>query len=128
MFCATKSRIGAKGCATRQGDDYLVSSGTPVRAPFAGTVTYAGRAGNFGNLVVIQDSVGSYFLAHLSTVQVAPGWSLAAGSVVGHSGNSGRSSGPHLHYEQHGPGNPFIGTPTANAALRNRANVERRCR
>ncbi len=127
-FGSVDSMHNASTGGSHQGDDYLVPSGTPVVAPFAGNVIYAAQGGGFGNLVAVQNSAGSYFLAHLSTINVTTGQWVQGGSQVALSGSTGVSTGPHLHYEQHGPGNPFIGTPSAAHTQRNRANTVKPCR
>jgi RHS repeat-associated protein len=86
------------------GRDYAVPSGTPVFAPYPGNVGFAGSAGTFGNLVVITNPTWNVYLGHLSSIQVTTGKSVNAGDQVGLSGNTGHSTGPHLHFEQHTAG------------------------
>lgn len=82
------------------GVDLSASPGTPVVAAGGGTVAFAGWTdGGYGNAVVI-DHGGSYSLyAHLSAVNVSCGQSVGALDVIGGVGSTGRSSGPHLHFE-----------------------------
>ncbi|MBQ0986920.1 M23 family metallopeptidase [Streptomyces sp. F63] len=82
------------------GLDFAVPVGTPVRAPGPGEVVTAGWGGDYGNLVTLRTKDGQYLLfAHLSRVDAAPGQRVGPGELLGHSGNTGRSSGPHLHFE-----------------------------
>ncbi len=77
-------------------DDY----GAPVKATAAGVVTQAGPSGAYGNMVEIDHGGGlATRYAHLSAIAVAPGQRVAPGGVVGRVGSTGRSTGPHLHYE-----------------------------
>lgn len=82
------------------GVDIAAPTGTPVRATSAGKVSRAGWSGGYGILVAIDHS-GSLETryAHLSAVAVRPGETVKAGQVVGYTGSTGRSTGPHLHYE-----------------------------
>lgn len=77
-------------------DDY----GAPVRATAAGVVTVAGPQGGYGNLVEIDHGGGmATRYGHLSAINVAVGQQLTPGALVGRVGSTGRSTGPHLHYE-----------------------------
>jgi len=89
------------------GIDIAVPEGTPVRAAASGTVTFAGWYEGFGVLVVIDHGNGyeSYY-AHLSKLLVSAGQSVSAGDVIALSGNTGLSTGPHLHFEVR-----YFGTP-----------------
>lgn len=83
------------------GLDIAVGEGTAVYASDTGTVTYAGwNIYGYGNLVVVNHGNGyETFYAHLSSYNVVPGQVVSQGQVVGASGNTGNSSGPHLHFE-----------------------------
>ncbi|MDN2579216.1 M23 family metallopeptidase [Aquibium sp. ELW1220] len=86
--------------AFHAGIDFRASVGVPVRASGAGTVLKAGWNGGYGRMVEIDHGNGlTTRYAHLSKLKVAEGDTVAAGAVVGLSGSSGRSTGPHLHYE-----------------------------
>jgi murein DD-endopeptidase MepM/ murein hydrolase activator NlpD len=96
------SRVSPWGTAREfhNGVDIGAVSGTPVRAPAGGTVIQAGANGENGITVVVdhgQDVRTLY--AHLSRVAVRNGQAVDRGAVLGFSGNTGRSTGPHLHYE-----------------------------
>lgn len=82
------------------GWDQRAAVGTPIKAVAAGLVAFAGRLDIRGNYVMIDHGYGVYSgYAHFSETQVTRGQPIAAGQVIGMSGNSGRSSGPHLHWE-----------------------------
>lgn len=83
-----------------EGIDLRAAPGSPVRAAGAGRVVKAGREGPFGLLVEIDHGGGlATRYAHLSRILVRPGERVPAGRVIGRVGSSGRSTGPHLHYE-----------------------------
>jgi murein DD-endopeptidase MepM/ murein hydrolase activator NlpD len=83
-----------------EGIDIAVGEGTPVTAAAAGTVIYAGWMGGYGNLVVVDHGNGlSTAYAHNSSLAASVGQSVAAGEVVSYSGNTGNSTGPHVHFE-----------------------------
>ena len=82
------------------GVDWYVPQGTSVRAAAGGTVITAGWNGGYGYCVDIQHSDGSMTrYAHLSQVLVSYGQTVTQGTVVGLSGSTGNSTGPHLHFE-----------------------------
>ena len=82
------------------GWDQRAAAGTPIKAVAAGRVAFAGRLDIRGNYVMINHGYGVYSgYAHFSATHVTRGQTIAAGQVIGMSGNSGRSSGPHLHWE-----------------------------
>jgi murein DD-endopeptidase MepM/ murein hydrolase activator NlpD len=82
------------------GVDIAAESGRPVRAAGPGTVTRAGAAGAYGNLVVVtHDERTETRYAHLSVVDVPVGSRVRRGQVVGRVGNTGLSTAPHLHFE-----------------------------
>ena len=91
---------GAKGSEFHSGIDIGAERGTPVHAPAAGTVTFAGSHAESG-LSVTVDHGGDLrtIYGHLSKITVTPGETVARGAQLGLTGNTGRSSGPHLHYE-----------------------------
>jgi LysM repeat protein len=84
--------------------DISMAAGSPVYASDTGTVTYASYAAgvyyDYGNLIVINHGNGfETFYGHLSSISVYPGQTLTQGEFIGLTGNSGRSSGPHIHFE-----------------------------
>jgi LysM repeat protein len=93
------------------GVDIGAPRGTSIMASAGGTVIVAragGYNGGYGSYVVISHPNGTQTLyAHMSKVSVSPGQSVAQGTVIGAVGNSGRSTGTHLHFEVRGAQNPF---------------------
>ncbi|TCM58958.1 murein DD-endopeptidase MepM/ murein hydrolase activator NlpD [Rhizobium sp. PP-F2F-G48] len=86
--------------ALHAGIDFRVAIGTSVRSTAPGKVVVAGRNGGYGNMVEIDHGNGvNTRYGHLSTVLVNVGDVVKAGEAIGRSGNTGRSTGPHLHYE-----------------------------
>lgn len=86
--------------ALHAGIDFRVTTGTEVRSTGAGAVVVAGRNGGYGNMVEIDHGNGlTTRYAHLSRVLVKVGDHVEAADPVGLSGTTGRSTGPHLHYE-----------------------------
>ena len=89
-----------KSVKFHRGVDIAVSLGTPVYAGIKGIVTFAGKRGNYGNLVEIEGSDGiKVRYAHLSKIDVVAGQRISDGEKVAETGNTGMSTGPHLHYE-----------------------------
>ncbi len=86
--------------AFHSGNDYAARRGTPIIAGASGFVIYAGRLGNYGNAVQIYHGDGiSTLYGHMHKIK-AKKWSYVdLGEVIGEVGSTGRSSGPHLHYE-----------------------------
>ncbi|MFK0287376.1 peptidoglycan DD-metalloendopeptidase family protein [Streptomyces sp. NPDC090499] len=82
------------------GVDFVVPTGTPVKAVGAGTVVTAGWGGAYGNQVVIRLADGYYAqYGHLSALSVSVGQTVTAGQQIGLSGATGNVTGPHLHFE-----------------------------
>lgn len=94
-----------------RGIDWATPSGTSVMASCGGTVIQAGWSGSYGYMVLIQHPAGMQTrYAHLSRINVSVGQTVSQGEVIARSGNTGRSTGPHLHFEilQNGtPVNPL---------------------
>lgn len=83
-----------------EGIDIAVPSGTPVGAAGSGTVIYTGWLGGYGNLVVVDHGGGvATAYAHNSSLVASVGQTVGAGQVLAYSGNTGNSSGPHVHFE-----------------------------
>ncbi|MEU6918244.1 M23 family metallopeptidase [Streptomyces olindensis] len=102
---ASFAQNGGMWQSTHSGQDYAVPSGTQVVAAHGGTVVKAGGNGAgdgpaYGNAVVIKHGNGTYSqYAHLSKVKVKIGQIVKTGQEIARSGNTGNSSGPHLHFE-----------------------------
>jgi murein DD-endopeptidase MepM/ murein hydrolase activator NlpD len=89
------------------GIDLAASSGTPVKASAPGVVRFAGVADGYGKSVILDHGAGvESRYGHLQTVGVARGQRVEIGQPIGLSGNSGRSTAPHLHYEVRVDGRP----------------------
>ena len=90
-----------------QGQDFSVPTGTPIFAPADGVVKRAYYIGGFGNHIKLSHASGySTTFAHLSKIFVRHGQKVKRGDVIGETGNTGRSTAPHLHYEVHYKGTP----------------------
>jgi peptidoglycan DL-endopeptidase CwlO len=86
--------------ACHPGIDIAVPTGTPIRAAASGRVAIAGWVGGYGNYTCIQHSATlSSCYGHQSSIQVSVGQSVSQGQVIGLSGSTGNSTGPHLHFE-----------------------------
>jgi murein DD-endopeptidase MepM/ murein hydrolase activator NlpD len=86
--------------AMHTGIDFRGTYGEPIHATAAGTVTSAGWSGGYGQMVEIDHGNGlATRYGHLSEIDVKVGQSIRIGQVVGRLGSTGRSTGPHLHYE-----------------------------
>jgi murein DD-endopeptidase MepM/ murein hydrolase activator NlpD len=86
--------------AMHTGLDFRSSYGEPARATAAGKVVQAGWSGGYGKLVEIDHGNGlSTRYGHLSSIDVEEGQTVRIGQIVGRVGSTGRSTGPHLHYE-----------------------------
>lgn len=89
------------------GLDFAAPQGTPIYATANGTVITAGNKGNgYGNHVIINHGYGYETLyGHMVKVKSSPGQRVTRGEVIGWVGNTGKSTGPHCHYEVHKNGN-----------------------
>ena len=84
------------------GMDFSANIGTPVYATGDGKVIKAGWEAGYGNLIQVDHGFGYVtWYAHLSKYKVRPGQKVVRGEVIGEVGNTGKSTGPHLHYEVH---------------------------
>ncbi|TQE40089.1 M23 family metallopeptidase [Streptomyces ipomoeae] len=99
------AQAGSMWSSTHSGQDFAVKSGTKVVAAHGGTVVKAGGNGAgdgpaYGNAIVIKHANGTFSqYAHLSRVDVKVGQIVETGQRIALSGNTGNSSGPHLHFE-----------------------------
>jgi murein DD-endopeptidase MepM/ murein hydrolase activator NlpD len=82
------------------GLDFGIVVGTPVKTTMDGKVISAGwNDQGYGNLVIVENGPYRTYYAHLSSIPVSVGDTVTAGTTIGLSGNTGNSTGPHLHYE-----------------------------
>lgn len=102
------SRYGPRRGRAHQGIDIALKTGDPIYATFDGKVRVSKVAGDYGNLVVIRHNNGlETYYAHLSKRDVEVGDWVVAGQQIGLGGSTGRSTGPHLHYEVRYKGQSF---------------------
>ena len=86
--------------AMHSGLDFRGPIGAPIHAAAKGTVSFVGQKSGYGNVVEVSHGNGLVTrYAHMSRFAAKPGQSVAAGAVIGAIGNTGRSTGPHLHFE-----------------------------
>lgn len=86
--------------ASHKALDFGVPVGTQARATMDGKVVFAGWSDQgYGNLVIVENGSTQTYYAHLSQINVHLGQNLPAETIVGLTGNTGNSTGPHLHYE-----------------------------
>lgn len=109
-IAATKAAVVEKNNPPAEADqiqfhkglDIAVAYGSDVRCAAAGTVIFAGQKGGYGNCVIVSHGNGLATLyGHLSQILVETNDVVKVNQVLAKSGNSGRSTGPHLHYEVH---------------------------
>ena len=94
------SRYGYRWGRTHTGIDIGVPTGTSVKSAAAGTVAFAGWKGSLGNLVVISHGNGvQTYYGHNSRIVVKVGQKVSQGEVIAKAGSTGRSTGPHVHFE-----------------------------
>lgn len=103
------SGFGYRWGRLHAGEDFGVSVGTALASMSTGKVVFAGAQSGYGNIVQIRywDGTISYF-GHMSSISVKVGQAVAPGRIVGLSGNTGHSTGPHLHLEIHPSGGKAI--------------------
>ncbi len=106
------SGFGQRWGRLHAGTDFAGPIGTPIFTTADGVVTHAGWSSGYGRLIKIQHEFGiETRYAHLNSIKVSVGQRVSRGDRIGDMGNSGRSTGPHLHYEVRvggAPVNPMI--------------------
>jgi murein DD-endopeptidase MepM/ murein hydrolase activator NlpD len=121
------ARFGRKGSERHDGIDLAAPTGTPVQVARSGTVLYAGEQKGYGWIAIVDHGNGLITLyAHNRDVRVKTGQSVRDGQVVATVGESGRTSGPHLHFEVRKEGLPvdplkYLGAPPGEVARGRRA-------
>jgi len=107
--CVRTSSFGWRWGRLHAGEDFAAEVGTNLVSMSTGTVTFAGPESGYGNIVKIRYWDGTItFYGHMSRVSVTQGEGVAPGEVVGQSGNTGESTGPHLHLEIHPGGGAAV--------------------
>jgi murein DD-endopeptidase MepM/ murein hydrolase activator NlpD len=107
--------MGGGGTQFHAGIDVSIPTGTPVQAAQEGIVVFAGYNGAYGKAVKLDHPNGfSTLYAHNSRILVHVGQTVKAGQVICLSGSTGRSTGPHLHFEVHKDGLPVDPLPSLN--------------
>lgn len=101
-FGHRENPFGGPNIETHKGLDIAAPYGSPVKAMAKGTVEFAGKRGGFGNCIMLKHGNGFETLyGHLSKILVKVGQEVNIGEQIGRVGSTGRSTGPHLHYEIH---------------------------
>ncbi|HSG36777.1 MAG TPA: M23 family metallopeptidase, partial [Paracoccaceae bacterium] len=99
--------FGIRWGKPHEGTDLAAPVGTPIYATADGTVIFAGWSSGYGRLIKIRHEFGiETRYAHLNKIRVSVGQRVSQGERIGDMGNSGRSTGPHLHYEVITSGKP----------------------
>lgn len=116
-FGVRRNPFGGSSYESHEGQDIEALIGTPVVAAASGTVTIAGCQNGYGNVVYIDHGNGlSTRYGHLSHIDATVGQTIKQGELLGLVGSTGRSTGPHLHYEvriNNSPVNPRMYLPGA---------------
>jgi murein DD-endopeptidase MepM/ murein hydrolase activator NlpD len=95
-----RNPFSGRGYEYHEGQDIDAAYGAPVQVAASGRVTIAGRQRGYGNVVYVDHGAGlSTRYGHLSQINVAVGQTVTRGQMIGLVGSTGRSTGPHLHYE-----------------------------
>lgn len=106
-YYRSTSGFGPRWGRMHEGHDWAGATGTPIHATADGVVVHAGRQSGYGNLIKIRHDFGfETRYAHLSKIRVEVGQRVSRGERIGDMGNTGRSTGTHLHYEVRVGGNP----------------------
>ncbi|MDF2841395.1 MAG: hypothetical protein K0Q99_2167, partial [Clostridia bacterium] len=101
------SRFGSRWGSVHEGIDLAAPIGTAVNAADGGVVTWVGTRGAYGKLIMVDHGAGYVtYYGHLSKYSVSKGDKVYKGQKIGAVGNTGRSTGPHLHFEIRKNGKP----------------------
>lgn len=100
MITSRYGAISSIRSGAHTGTDIATQSGTPIKAVAAGTVTFAGNSGAYGNLIKISHGNGvETWYGHCSKLYATVGQQIEAGDIIAAVGSTGNSTGPHLHLE-----------------------------
>jgi murein DD-endopeptidase MepM/ murein hydrolase activator NlpD len=120
-FGGRRNPFGGSSLENHEGQDIEAEMGTPVVATASGTVTIACAQNGYGNVVYIDHGNGiTTRYGHLSRIEATVGQRISRGELLGRVGSTGRSTGPHLHYEvriNNVPVNPRLYLPGAQEQL-----------
>jgi murein DD-endopeptidase MepM/ murein hydrolase activator NlpD len=111
------ARFGRKGKEPHDGIDLSAPAGTPVKTAAPGRVIYAGEQRGYGQIVIVEHGGGLVTIyAHNQDLRVKSAQLVRPGQVIATVGESGRTSGPHLHFEVRKDGTPvdpleYLGSP-----------------
>jgi murein DD-endopeptidase MepM/ murein hydrolase activator NlpD len=106
MYITTTFGAKRKG-HVHKGVDIVTAKGTPVRATATGKVAYAGREGDYGNVMIVDHENGmSTYYAHLDKEYAKEGQLVKRGEIIGAVGSTGNATTPHVHYEVRKNGQP----------------------
>ena len=100
------SEFGSRWGRLHAGIDIAAPVGTPIYAARAGTVLVAGTQSGYGTTVVVDHGDMDTLYGHQSRLAVRAGASVDQGQLIGYVGNTGQSTGPHLHFETRYGGSP----------------------
>lgn len=106
---------GGIGSKNHKGLDLGAPLGTPIYSPVSGSVDFAGVKGGYGNRVEIESDDYTYGFAHLDSIGVTRNSTVNKGDLIGYSGSTGNSTGPHLHFDVRDASGSFIDPETAPA-------------
>ncbi len=100
-FGMRNNPFGKDNSERHSGLDFRANMGDPVKATADGIIEFAGLRGGYGNCIIIkhQESGLKTLFGHLSKINVNNGQKIKSGDIIGLVGSTGRSTGPHLHYE-----------------------------
>lgn len=119
-FGGRRDPFGGGSSEFHSGQDISAERGTPVFAAGIATVKFAGTQSGYGQIIILDHGDGiTTRYGHLSKIEVEAGQQLARGTMIGRVGSTGRSTGPHLHYEvriNEEPVNPRAYLPTPATA------------
>jgi LysM repeat protein len=111
-------RLYIGGTNMHYGLDIDGDRGDPIRSATAGTVTFSGWRGGFGNLVIVENGDTEYFYAHASSLDVEVGDRVVPGQMLARVGATGNTTGPHLHFEIRVDGTPIDPLPILESRAR----------
>lgn len=117
-FDRITSAFGMRDGRMHEGVDLAAQSGTPIMAAAGGTVTFSGNVEGYGKLIILShDNDYESYYAHCSVLYASLGDSVSQGDVIAEVGSTGKSTGPHLHFEIRKGGSPLDPMPHLGEAF-----------